>query len=146
MNKGVFRRSRKELFAKIVKVLKIFINFFRRKLLPGWLTVFWIRFWLFEKMKANCSHFETIFIHDLYEKVAILEHFHCMKSVQIRCFFLVRIFSQSDWIQRDMYFSVFSPNARKYGPEITTYFDTFYAVFRVAFPTTQKQSWCVLEI
>ena len=84
MNKGVFRRSRKELFAKIVKVLKIFINFFRRKLLPGWLTVFWIRFWLFEKMKANCSHFETIFIHDLYEKVAILEHFHCMKSVQIR--------------------------------------------------------------
>ena len=32
--------------------------------------------------------------------------------------FLVRIFLYSDWIRRDtLYLSVFSPNARKYGPE-----------------------------
>ena len=44
-------------------------------------------------------------------------------------FFLVRIFPHSDWIQRDTkYLSVFSPNARKYGPEKPPYLDTFHAV------------------
>ena len=38
--------------------------------------------------------------------------YHCVKSVQIRSFF---------W-------SVFSPNAGKYGPEKTPYLDTFHAV------------------
>ena len=43
--------------------------------------------------------------------------------------FLVRIFLYSDWIRRDMeYFSVFSPNIGKYGPEITPYLDTFHAL------------------
>ena len=37
---------------------------------------------------------------------------HCVKSVQIRSFF---------W-------SVFGPNAVKYGPEKTQYFDTFHLV------------------
>ena len=41
-------------------------------------------------------------------------HLHCMKSVQIRSFF---------W-------SVFSPNVGKYGPEKTPHLDTFYAVLR----------------
>ena len=45
-------------------------------------------------------------------------------------FFLVHIFSHSDWIRRDTkYLSVFSPNAGKYGPEKTRYLDTFHAVF-----------------
>ena len=51
-----------------------------------------------------------------------------------RKLFLVRIFPHSDWIRRDKkykYLSVCSPNAGKYGPEITPYLDTFYAVFRV---------------
>ena len=44
-------------------------------------------------------------------------------------FFLVRIFPHSDWIRRDMeYFSVFSPNAGKYGPDKTPYLDTSHAV------------------
>ena len=42
--------------------------------------------------------------------------------------FLVRIFPHSDWIRRDVYLSVFSPNAGKYGPEITPYLGTFHAV------------------
>ena len=42
--------------------------------------------------------------------------------------FLVRIFPHSDWIRRDAYLSVFSPNAGKYGPEITPYLGTFHAV------------------
>ena len=37
--------------------------------------------------------------------------------------FLVRIFPYSD-----SYLSVFSPDAGKYGPEITPYLDTFHAV------------------
>ena len=40
---------------------------------------------------------------------------HCVKSVQIRNFF---------W----SIFSIFSRNARKYGPEKTPYLDTFHAV------------------
>ena len=38
-------------------------------------------------------------------------------------------FPVSDWIRRDTeYLSVFSPNAGKYGPEITPYLDTFHTV------------------
>ena len=44
-------------------------------------------------------------------------------------FFLVRIFSHSDWIRRDTpYLSVSSPNVGKYGPEKTPYLDTFHTV------------------
>ena len=46
------------------------------------------------------------------------KHMHCVKSVQIRSFFLVHIFPHSDWIRRETeYLSSFSPNAGKYGPE-----------------------------
>ena len=40
---------------------------------------------------------------------------HCVKSVQIRSYF---------W-------SVFSTNTRKYGPEKTPYLDTFHAVINI---------------
>ena len=60
--------------------------------------------------------------------IKLLCNFHCVKSDQNTEFFLVRIFQHSDWIRRDApYFSVFSPNAGKYGPEKTRYFDTFHA-------------------
>ena len=54
---------------------------------------------------------------------------HCMKSVQIRSnfwsvFFHIRIEYGVD----TSYISVFSPNARKYGPEITPYLETFHTV------------------
>ena len=49
-------------------------------------------------------------------------------------FFLVRIFPHSVWILRDTsYFSVFSPNAEKYGPEKTSYLDSFHAVCATRF-------------
>ena len=45
-------------------------------------------------------------------------------------FFLIRIFSYSDWIRIvTPYLSVFSPNAWKYGPEKTSYLDTFSELF-----------------
>ena len=45
-------------------------------------------------------------------------------------FFLVRNFPHLGGIRRDTeYLSVFSPNARKYGPEKTPYLDTFHALF-----------------
>ena len=48
--------------------------------------------------------------------------------------FLVRIFLYSDWM--------FSPNTKKYGPEITPYLDTFHAVIvdRVVYATTHEIS------
>ena len=62
--------------------------------------------------------------------IKLLCNFHSVKSVQNTEFFLVRIFPHSDWIRRDApYFSVFSPNAGKYGPEKTPYLDTFHAAF-----------------
>ena len=50
---------------------------------------------------------------------------HCVKSVQIRSNFW-SVFSRI-WTEYG-YLSVFSPNAGKYGPEITPYLDTFQAV------------------
>ena len=40
--------------------------------------------------------------------------------------FLVRIFPQSNWVS--IRIEIFSPNAGKYGPEITLYMDTLHAV------------------
>ena len=57
-----------------------------------------------------------------------LEHTLCEKCPNTE-FFLFRIFPYSNWIWRDTpHFSVFSPNAGKYGPEKTPYLDTFHAV------------------
>ena len=54
-----------------------------------------------------------------------LRNSHGVKSVQIRTNFWSVFFR----IRRDMKdLSVFSPNAGKYGPEITPYLDTFQAV------------------
>ena len=55
------------------------------------------------------------------------------KALREKCpnteFFLVLIFPHTDWIGRDTKcLSVFSPNAGKYGPEKTSYLDTFHAV------------------
>ena len=50
---------------------------------------------------------------------------HCVKNVQIRSYF---------W-------SVFSPNAGKYGPEITPYLDTFRAVRVVANEWLKTSVW-----
>ena len=54
-------------------------------------------------------------------------------------FVLVRIFPHSDRIRRvTEYLSVFSPNARKYGPENNPCFDAFHAV-RLLFKTVVHQ-------
>ena len=52
---------------------------------------------------------------------------YCVKSVQIRHFFL----SYFTWIQRDTYLSVFGPNTVEYGPEETPYLDTFHVVLYI---------------
>ena len=53
--------------------------------------------------------------------------FHVTITLREKCpnmeLFLVRIFPYSD-----SYLSVFSPDAGKYGPEITPHLDTFHAV------------------
>ena len=59
------------------------------------------------------------------ETCSIAKHEHCVKSVQILSFFW-SVFSRI--LTEYGYLSVFSPNAGKYGPEITPYLDTFQAV------------------
>ena len=67
------------------------------------------------------------------EKKRVLKIFLLFEKCPNTEFFLVRIFPHSDWIRKDTpYIFVFSPNARKYGPERAPYLDTFHAVsFRI---------------
>ena len=65
-------------------------------------------------------------------KNTLITDFNQLITLRENCpnmeFFLVRIFSHSNWIWRDTkYLSVFSPNAGKYRPEKTPYLDTFHA-------------------
>ena len=56
---------------------------------------------------------------------------HCVKSVRIRSCsspHFSRIFPHSDWIRRDTYLSVFSPNVGKIPTRAIKNTDTFYAV------------------
>ena len=66
---------------------------------------------------------------DAYNAFKIVLKTHCVKSVQIRCFFRP-------------YFFVFSPNTEKYGPEKITFLNTFHAgTFRgQAFKTSNFNS------
>ena len=73
----------------------------------------------------------TMFLQFIWVKY-IYGFLPCVKSVQLRSFFLVRIFPHSDWIQKvTEYLFVFSPNAGKYGQEKTPYLDTFHAVLDI---------------
>ena len=68
---------------------------------------------------------------------------YCVKSVQIRRFFW-SVF-HSDWIQRDTYLSVFSPNTVEYGPEETLYLDNFHVVLYIREPVQlYKKVWKML--
>ena len=79
------------------------------------------------------------------------------KSLREKCpnteFFLARIFSHSDWIRRDTsYLSVFSPNVGRYGPEDTSYLDTFHTVKGTAFSFSSvfkykfTRHWCTQSL
>ena len=80
----------------------------------------WARFWNDFEAEIDtfqCSYLKQNVTPALCEKCPNTE------------LFLVRIFPHLDWIRRDTeYLFVFSPNARKYGPEITPYLDIFHAV------------------
>ena len=64
------------------------------------------------KTLSHLSKIYSLFISGNATKIE-----HCLKSIRIRSF-LARIFTHSDWIQRDTkYVSPISPNAGKCGPE-----------------------------
>ena len=78
-----------------------------------------------------------------------LRHFYfCVtQSLREKCpnteFFLVRIFTHLE--RRDTsYLSVFSPNAGRYGPEITPYLDTFHIV--IALPVAVVVDFLIVSI
>ena len=81
----------------------------------------------------NSPTTSVLFLSELIFKLPVVIFLgfcnHCVKSVQIRSFFPVRIFPHSDWIQSDTeYLSLFSPNSGKYRLEKTLYLDTFHSV------------------
>ena len=77
-----------------------------------------IRGWL--NWKYACHKYLTFFLY--FERLLREKCPHTE-------FFLVRIFSHSDYMRRDNpYLSVFSPNAGKCGPEKTLYFEPFHAL------------------
>ena len=72
------------------------------------------------KMQKDYFHFRG--------NIATDKNNHFVKSVQIQSYFW-SVFSRIRTEYGDTkYLSVFSPNAGKYGPEITPYLDTFQAV------------------
>ena len=92
------------------------------------------------KLHATCSYliqnFFCLIFFMIFEKKYFLGIFmnhhlqtsHCVKSVQIRSYFWF-VFSCIRTEYREIVcLSVFSPNTGKYGPEITSYLDTFHAV------------------
>ena len=83
-----------------------------------------------EKLSDSVLNFASVRGNVVHE-VFLFVYVHCVNSVRMRSYLLVRIFPYSDWIRRDtlhLSLSVFSPNVEKYGPEKTPYLDTFHAV------------------
>ena len=100
-------------------------------------TFNWFVILQYENLKAlidvalPTAHFLLVVKHEvckLLRWISVIKD--CVKCVQIRSFFLVRIFPHLDWIRRDTkYLYLFSPNSGKYGPEKTPYLETFHAVW-----------------
>ena len=68
----------------------------------------------------------------LYDNIVYKVQIHCVKCVKIQSYFR-SVFSRIRNEYGDTkYLSVFSPNAGKYGPEITPYLDTFHAVIEMS--------------
>ena len=82
---------------------------------------------IFGTNPKNIKNFQKI-LKEPYPKIELQQKYfvwtkkHLITTLREKCrnkeFFLVHIFSHSDWIRRDtQYLSVFSPNAGKYEPE-----------------------------
>ena len=71
-----------------------------------------------------------LFSRIIYSDSCLRLHLHCIKGVHIQSF-LWSIFSRiwTEYREISLYLSVFSPGAEKYGPEKTSYWDTFHAVW-----------------
>ena len=98
-------------------------------------NMIWLEKPTFSRCGLGLSSWENLKGEDFFTTTPslILNRFKILQILREKCpnmeLFLVRIFPHSDWIRRDTsYLSVFSPNAGKYGPEITSYLDTFYGV------------------
>ena len=89
---------------------------------------------LYQSKLLTASIKVPIFIEFIiFHSCVTIRNMHCVKSVQIQSYFwsaFSRIRTEYGEIS---YFSLFSPNAGKYGPEITLYLDTFHAVIALWF-------------
>ena len=92
-------------------------------------------FWVVDKpLIIFTDYCLSTFFFWVFQEIVLVTFWSIKKDVlREKCpnteYFLVCIFLHSDWIRRDTkYLSVFSPNARKYGPENTPYLNTFHTV------------------
>ena len=95
----------------------------------AWL-INWLNGW---KMQVTFSYIIMKILHLSPAKISSRRIMTQPDALREMCpnteFFLVRIFTHSNWIRRDTkYLSVFSSNGGKYGPEKTPYLDIFHAV------------------
>ena len=74
------------------------------------------------------------------KKFDIWNHWHCLKIVQIRCFFWFVFSRMRTEYAKMLRISVFCPNAGKYRPEKTPYLDTFHTVWLTHKQKTSKFS------
>ena len=100
---------------------------------PFAIDLFKIKQTLSNKLMFDIFH--TSRFNKTWDKRPIIPQIVLILTISLRekcsdtVFFLVRIFPHSDWVRSyTPYLSVFSPNARKYGPQKTLYLDTFHAV------------------
>ena len=92
---------------------------------------------------ASDLHYEILLNVTWYYQIQFL--FILREKCPNTAFFLVRILPHSDWIQRDTYLSIFSPNTVEYGPEETLYLDTFHVVLYIREPVQfYKKVWKML--
>ena len=79
------------------------------------------------------------FVKEVHLELGQIPKRDFFENCPITEFFLVRISPHSNWIS---YLSIFSPNAGKYGPDKTTYLDTFQAVkLLTIFAKTSNSPW-----
>ena len=92
-----------------------------------------VRFLLFYSEIAPtdpwCNMLRTLIWRKKYEEAMSDEYPHCVKSFQIRSYLWV-VFSCIRTDTERSYLSLFSPNTRKYGPEINLYLDTFQCLLK----------------
>ena len=85
-----------------------------------------LAWWKYNNCDSSFPIYHYVYFFWLTHQSTLIIHHSMSEKCPNTEFFLVSIFPHLDWIRRDTsYLSVFSPNARKCGPEKTPSLETF---------------------